>query len=601
MYVEKLNCNPLEFQNYQACPTILKREFWESVSGDTKTQYQRLAEKSLCNQTTYIGMELWLEFYRTGNRASFEQVYFEKRKKLSYLVMAECLEKEGRFLDAIIDRIYGITSEFAWWLPAHNTYERDKEQKLYPDTTRPILELFSSETGALLAMIYQLLNPVLDEVILRHIIQNIERRIVTPFLEEQFWWMGYSDQPLCNWTPWCVKNVLFAVFTIPFSNRIRREVVLKSSFALDCFLNEYGLDGACNEGVQYYSHAALALYSATEILSFVAPGVFEEIFEEEKIKNMATFIYQMHVEDKYYLNYADSAAVAGRRTAKDFSFAKRVGHVEMQAFCANDIMAGRAEAHLAKDVGLISLWNMCIELKYAREIEAFHQEHTSFQKQNIYYESAGIFVARDDKNVLSVKAGNNGDSHNHNDVGSFILYRKGTPIFLDIGVETYTKKTFSDARYEIWTMQSAWHNLPTFDGVMQQAGKSYGASDVRVQFDETMSRIEMELQGAYPRIETMSYYRRSVSFLPNCGITIQDKTDYKNTVMLSLISASKPASLEAGLRINEDVRVEWKDMKDIEIEEVIITDQRLLLSIPSKIYRIKLYFEREMCLTITYD
>ncbi|MBP0575285.1 heparinase II/III family protein, partial [Mycobacterium tuberculosis] len=83
------------------------------------------------------------------------------------------------------------------------------------------------------------------------------------------------------------------------------------------------------------------------------------------------------------------------------------------------------------------------------------------------FPSVGVLVARDDRFALAVKAGDNGDSHNHNDTGSITLYKDGRPVLIDVGVESYTQKTFSPRRYEIWTMQSAYHNLPTFAGVMQ--------------------------------------------------------------------------------------------------------------------------------------
>lgn len=96
-----------------------------------------------------------------------------------------------------------------------------------------------------------------------------------------------------------------------------------------------------------------------------------------------------------------------------------------------------------------------------------HREMTSFAKSPIvhrdfWYESVGLFIARDEHLYLAVKAGDNDDSHNHNDTGSFTIYKDGKPMFIDIGVETYTKKTFSKDRYDIWTMQSRYHNLPTF-------------------------------------------------------------------------------------------------------------------------------------------
>ena len=67
---------------------------------------------------------------------------------------------------------------------------------------------------------------------------------------------------------------------------------------------------------------------------------------------------------------------------------------------------------------------------------------------------------------LAAQGGTNGQSHNHNDVGNFVVYADGLPAIIDVGVETYTAKTFSSPRYGIWTMQSAYHNCPTIDGVM---------------------------------------------------------------------------------------------------------------------------------------
>src|SRR2546430_13970641 len=88
---------------------------------------------------------------------------------------------------------------------------------------------------------------------------------------------------------------------------------------------------------------------------------------------------------------------------------------------------------------------------------------------------------------LSAWAGHNAQSHNHNDVGNFIVYGDGTPVLIGVGVETYSAKTFSAQRYEIWTMQSAYHNLPTINGIMQGAGREFQAKDVS--FGETANRV----------------------------------------------------------------------------------------------------------------
>src|SRR5699024_8034732 len=115
---------------------------------------------------------------------------------------------------------------------------------------------------------------------------------------------------------------------------------------------------------------------------------------------------------------------------------------------------------------------------------------------DVWYPSVGIFAARRGSWVLGAKMGGNGDSHNHNDTGSVTVYKDGCPFLIDVGVESYTRKTFSPQRYEIWTMQSGWHNLPTFDGVMQLPGREYAAQDIQL----GQGSISAELAGAYPPI-----------------------------------------------------------------------------------------------------
>src|SRR5512142_2657979 len=94
---------------------------------------------------------------------------------------------------------------------------------------------------------------------------------------------------------------------------------------------------------------------------------------------------------------------------------------------------------------------------------------------------------------LAAQGGHNAESHNHNDVGNFIVFAGGKPVVIDIGVETYTAKTFSARRYEIWTMQSAYHNLPTIGGAMQQAGREYQARDVRYQADDRAAEMSLDI------------------------------------------------------------------------------------------------------------
>jgi hypothetical protein len=69
----------------------------------------------------------------------------------------------------------------------------------------------------------------------------------------------------------------------------------------------------------------------------------------------------------------------------------------------------------------------------------------------------------------AVQAAENQRSHGHNDSGSFIVSHDGNPVFIDLVPEAYSVKRFGPDRYSLWTMQSAFHILPTVGGVMQSS------------------------------------------------------------------------------------------------------------------------------------
>jgi len=112
---------------------------------------------------------------------------------------------------------------------------------------------------------------------------------------------------------------------------------------------------------------------------------------------------------------------------------------------------------------------------------------------------------------VAAYGGHNAQSHNHNDVGNFVVYADGRPVLVDVGVEVYTAKTFSARRYEIWTMQSSYHNLPTINGVQQKDGAVFRARDVRHAASPTRASLSMDLAAAYPADAAVDRYERSVA------------------------------------------------------------------------------------------
>ena len=69
---------------------------------------------------------------------------------------------------------------------------------------------------------------------------EVERRILTPYRTEHFWWMGRGDEPMWNWTP--VVHPECPAGRRASAPRLRRcpPMCGQAAYSLDCFLKDYG-------------------------------------------------------------------------------------------------------------------------------------------------------------------------------------------------------------------------------------------------------------------------------------------------------------------------------------------------------------------------
>ena len=582
---------------WQPCPRVTDRGAWDSLPGFDRWLYGGGEAAREARHIPALPLSLWMDFTATGNRARYEHAYFGRRRLLCRLVMAECMGDTGDYLPRIDDLLWAICEESAWQLPAHNSYIRDTPQLPLPDTSRPVVDLFAAETGALLAMVHYLLGKQLDAFapgLAARLAREVETRVLRPWSTRKFWWMGNGDEPMCNWTTWCTQNCLIATALLhPGSASRTRAAVRQAAYSIDCFLKDYGEDGCCSEGAQYYRHAGLTLFNALELLCALAPGVFDTVWQQPKIRNIAEYIAHMHVSGPYYLNFSDCSPLAGARGVREYLFGKRVGSEPLMALAAADFAADPDPDRIGQgtdDSEGINLFYMVQTAFAEEEVRGYAATAAGSSPGDAWYPSVGLRVCRAGGFVAGIKAGCNADSHNHNDTGSVTLYKDGKPLLIDIGVETYSKKTFSPQRYEIWTMQSAWHNLPQFiaDGAVydQKDGAAYAARDV-----ETIpGGLSMDIAPAYGEVPGLGSYRRRVS-LTEAGLTINDTTDFPGEVLLTLMSAEAPAVEGQTVRFGTlGQAVLSGDVRGVQTEAVPITDPRLRAAWPDTLYRTRVRF-----------
>ncbi len=544
---------------------------WDALTGEQRAELIRRGEESLAAEYPLLTAGLYREFRRTGNRSHYEDVYFKRRQMVLHLMVAECLEGQGRFVDKLIDGLWAILEETSWVIPAHNTSLDGAEYQL-PDAYRGeirYVDLFAAETGSLLAWVYHFLQGVLEgaapHVIVDRMRYELNRRILEPYLHNDMPWMGLDGGFVNNWNPWIVSNML-TVAALCEEERVRREaVVTRSLQILDFFAASYDDDGGCDEGPSYWGEAGAAFFDALEILYDMTGGELD-ILQQPLVRAMGEYIMKMYIHDNYFINFADCHGQIQVDSFMIARFGRRVKSESLEAFAVSRIGSEGKP-------GFENCYNLYRRLKNLWDVPRSEGSAGYTPKTFEYLEGIQIVAMREqprsDKGLyVAVKGGHNGESHNHNDVGNFIVYCDGMPVVIDAGVDTYTEKTFSPLRYTIWSMRSSYHTLPDINGMEQEAGEAYQAKDFTASQDQMA--VSLDIAGAYPREARVYRWIRNVQLVGG-KVLISETVDPEVPVEIELhyLLLDRPHMAAPGQAVlKEGVSLLYPDTLVPEIEEI---------------------------------
>ncbi|MBN1672760.1 MAG: heparinase II/III family protein [Kiritimatiellae bacterium] len=453
-------------------------------------------------------------FVRTGARAPSQRARGERMHEMTLAAMALWLEHPAGNVDYLQDLLWAWCETSTWVMAAH-------EASCHVD-------LGSSELAMLLAEIVHMLGDKLEDEVKARVGAEIDRRVLDPVHDWRTpdWWY---TAPM-NWNAVCNANLItIALYRIDDPKRLA-SCIHPCCQRIGYSLAGFADDGGCLEGPGYWNYGFGHFVDAAIVLHHRTGGRLN-LMRGERIRRICRYPLAARLTGPHRTTFADSHE--GYFPAGTLLGINRFFR-----------MPALYEVAARRPDGLL-------QVRDWRGLTLYRGEKATGKEDTADYHlpelgQVKLRVGRKaDPTILAAIAGRNDVPHNHNDIGSFILYRKGRCALTDPGSPTYTAKTFSSRRYEILFCRSRGHSVPLINGKEQQAGPAYyGTLAVRGlnAGPEKAARIDMTHAYDEPTLK---------SLVRECRLSGQGLLTITDTYAFS----RKPRALEEAFITFEPARV----------------------------------------------
>lgn len=480
------------------------KEFWKEVRekdcykkfrDELNDLWAKHVENGPIMQLKYRDFKM---FWTTGNRSIYEKTYFTRRLALDCSVLLALIyPEEEKYITRVMDQVYAMCDEYTWCLPAH--------QGALEENNNVRVDLFAAETGFALAETYTMLGDRLEPLIRNRIVAEIDRRIVAPITEKDYY--GWWEHGRANWTAVCMGSV--ACTFMLMRPELAVNMIDRFNTSMDYYLSGFNDDGMCLEGCGYwhYGFGFFTVY-ADMVRKFTEGKV--DFFARPKVKAVATFLQKMFLSGKASVSFADGG--------RSCSYHLGLLHYLKNEY-PDDVVVYKPEYSYNYD----GCGRFCLQIRSATWLnEDYYYNPAPDNVSGEYYAAdSEWFVKRTDNYGFAAKGGHNGEPHNHNDVGSFIFAKNGEQLIMDVGAGSYTRQYFSSERYTMFPQaDSRGHNLPIINGAVQAGGRDAKAKDSKVE----NGVFSTDIAGAY-NVEGLESVKRSFSFTDET-VTLTDEFVY---------------------------------------------------------------------------
>ncbi|WP_309386472.1 heparinase II/III domain-containing protein [Cerasicoccus frondis] len=532
------------------------RSVWDAFAAQPEArELIAKANAALQSQTPELTQELWELFDKTGDRRKYQDASSARYNRLVDMALGEALEYKGRFLPEIENSIRTILDQGAWSVPAHG-----KDLSVFHGERR-VVDLASSQLAWALATVDYWLADELPAELRAEIKAQVQERVLSPYLQavrerKPIWWMSKPN----NWTAVCCGAVTGAALTLENDPIVRAEFIADAEVFMGRYIESFSSDGISEEGVGYWAYGFSHFLYASESIRRTTQGAID-LLANEKVMSVSQSPRTLEIENGVYGAFGDQS-VNGKPDWRLVEFAAmRYGMPGVDAG-----QFGRINTGARHPLG---------PLPYSLILRSFGEDAPPVSGMDIDADTAGdfalrswfpaseLFICRPGKvngpaMSVAIRSGNNGESHNHNDIGSYVVTYQGKPVLVDPGMERYTASSFSPHRYDVSLNNSFGHAVPLVANRMQKSGAEAKGEIADTFNAEQEDRIQLDMTEAYraPDLEkltrTLTYERPGKAQAGS--ISIADAVSFTNPQAFStaIVTRGSYELLDSGvIRVTE--------------------------------------------------
>lgn len=424
--------------------------------------------------------------------------------------------------------IWAYCNEYTWAPLGH--YTMQYYGKTPADFDCGLIDIFAASAAFSIAEIKNLFEERFPQLLKDRISYELRRRIIEPYRERRFFWEKHDN----NWTAVCMGGVgsvlLYESPEVYYENRDRIHA------SMECYLASYKDDGMCVEGIGYWGFG-FGFFSAFALLEREITKGEVDWFERPKVKEIAKFLQKTFLQKDVLLTYGD----CNIKQNYHFCWPHMLRHIY-----------GDMIEKIPADLGTV---RDCTHFNFLLRSVIYYDINNVSEDVNtdVTYSVKGsaYFIKRTKSYGFTCKGGNNAESHNHVDVGTFILARGNKQIICDVGGGQYEEGYHFEKRYTFFHPSAISHNLPIIDNEYQS---QFGIGHVPVDYNEETNTASMDIAIAY-RKENVRSIERSFAFTDDT-VTLTDKYDIttQSDITEHFVSVIEPKIAE-GVAVIDGVKL----------------------------------------------